>query len=376
MLESPMNHSKTPPWTDFGSKEGRIADNQAIAGSAEESATGRPGPSNLEERTTAGSMGPKEHAHSSGRRRQKFSLSRSEARTGLRKLQTYVGILLLLSAATGTYLLATDGSLWILAISHAVGLIIIVLLDLALGTLSLFGVKRTYVASLAAAILGIALQLGDIPTAQQYNMTISYFASYLFGLVAFDLLLALQAATIIVGLLGRGYAQFFTRRSTREGHELNYSRRSFTKVILGLATLVGVGVLLGSIKVPASVSSSISQSGGGASGGPIAKASNLQPNSPVYFEYPQGYPNILLKRSDGSLVAFSLLCTHVCCQCSYEASSNVIYCPCHGSVFDTMGGRVLRGPAGYPLPSVTLNVDSSGNITAKGIAGVSPCMQG
>ena len=94
-----------------------------------------------------------------------------------------------MSAAAGVYLLATDGSLWILAVSHAVGLVIIVVLDVLLGVMNLIGSKRVYLASLAAASLGIVLQLGDIATAPQYNMTIAYFASYLFGLAAFDILL-------------------------------------------------------------------------------------------------------------------------------------------------------------------------------------------
>ena len=98
----------------------------------------------------------------------------------------------------------------------------------------------------------------------------------------------------------------------------------------------------------------------------------MQVGSPVYFEYPSGYPNVLFKRSDGSLAAYSLLCTHVCCEVTYESSSNVFYCPCHGSEFDS-SGRVIRGPAGSPLPSITLTVDGSGNVFPSGVSGYSPC---
>jgi hypothetical protein len=34
----------------------------------------------------------------------------------------------------------------------------------------------------------------------------------------------------------------------------------------------------------------------------------------------------------------------------------------------------LRGPASYPLPKVTLQVDSNGAITATGVTGTSPCL--
>lgn len=129
-------------------------------------------------------------------------ISTNEALSRLRKLQRYIGYVMLLSAATGVYLLATDHSLWILAVSHAVGLALIVVLDVSLGVLNLLGSRRVYLASLAAAVLAIVLQLGDITTAPQYGMSMAYFAYYLFGLVAFDALLLLQGVVIILGILG------------------------------------------------------------------------------------------------------------------------------------------------------------------------------
>jgi cytochrome b6-f complex iron-sulfur subunit len=298
--------------------------------------------------------------------------SKNEALSGLRKMQRYIGYALLLSAAAGIYLLATDGSLWILAVSHAVGLVIIVLLDVSLGVMNLLGSKRVYLASLAAAFLGIALQLGDITTAPQYNMSITYFASYLFGLVAFDALLLLQVAVIMLGILGRANVQFLASRR-RLAKELNYSRRSFITTIAGFGVLIGLGVALSSVKIPPP--SSPSQANTATATGPagaIANTNNLQVGSPVYFSYPSGYPNILFKRSDGTLAAYSLLCTHVCCEVTWEPGSSVFFCACHGSEFDS-AGRVLRGPAGAPLPSITLTVDGSGNVFPTGQTGYTPC---
>jgi Rieske Fe-S protein len=299
--------------------------------------------------------------------------SKGEALSGLRKLQKYIGYAMLLSAAAGVFLLATDGSLWILAVSHAVGLVIIVILDVLLGLMNLTGSKRIYLASLAAAFLGIVLQLGDIATAPQYNMTIAYFASYLFALPAFDILLSLQAAVMVLGLLGRGNVQFLASKR-RTGKELNYSRKSFLKTMVGFAGLIGFGVILGSIKIPSasSASSPSSQAQVASASTPITNTNNLQVNSPVYFQFPAGYPNVLFKRSDGTLEAYSTLCTHVCCECSYIASSNVFYCPCHGSEFDSTG-RVIRGPASTSLPRITLTVDGSGNVYPTGQNGYGPC---
>jgi cytochrome b6-f complex iron-sulfur subunit len=298
-------------------------------------------------------------------------ISKDEALSGLRRLQRYIGYAMLLSAAAGVYLLATDGSLWILAVSHAYGLVIIAVLDVSLGVMNLMGSKRVYLASLAAACLGIVLQLGDITTAPQYNMTMAYFASYLFGLGAFDALILLQAAIIVLGIVGRADVQFLASRR-RVGKELNYSRRSFVTTIAGFGVLIALGVALASVKIPSSSSSPVSSQTTASPSSAITNTNSMQVGAPVYFEYPSGYPNVLFKRSDGSLAAYSLLCTHVCCEVTYESSSNLFYCPCHGSEFDS-SGRVIRGPAGSPLPSVTLTVDGSGNVFPSGVTGYSPC---
>jgi arsenite oxidase small subunit len=314
-------------------------------------------------------------------------LSKAEATSGVRRLQRFFGLAFLLSAFAGVYLLATDKSLLLLAVSHAVGLAVIVVIDVVLGALNLRSRKKIYLPSLAAAFLGFLLQLGDILTAPQYNMTMQYFASYLFGLWAFDLLLALQFAIIFVGVAGRGYVRELARRQkTQRARELGYSRRGFLRAIVVLAGLIGIAVAVGSVKLPppSPPSSQTQQSAGKAQSssrtsqstipkGAIANSNNLQVNSPVYFQYPKGYPNILLKKTDGTLIALSMLCTHVCCECTYEPSSNEIYCPCHGSVFDATG-KVLRGPAGTRLPSVELTVDTSGYIYPSRINGSGPCV--
>ena len=300
---------------------------------------------------------------------------KQSAHRGFRRFQFLTGILLVLSSGAGTYLLATDASLWLLAFSHAVGLMIIVALDLVLGLYSLSSSKSAYLPSVAAAFLGFILQLGDVFTAPQYNMTILYFAHYLFGLWAFDLILGLQLTIILVGVAGRPHARYLSRRKTRRGREFDYSRRSFMKALVGLAGLIGVGVVVGSIKLPAPASSTTPTSTNtqtGAAQGSVANVNELQISSPVYFEYPAGYPNALIKNTDGSLTAVSMLCTHVCCECSFDSASKVFYCPCHGSVFD-ISGKVVRGPASADLPTIQLRVDGSGNVFPTGINNPGPC---
>ncbi|MDG7007366.1 MAG: Rieske 2Fe-2S domain-containing protein [Nitrososphaerota archaeon] len=301
-------------------------------------------------------------------------MSKKGARSSLDRLQVGIGILLVLCGTAGGYLLATDGSLWNLALSHALGLVVVVLVDLTVGLLSLFSYRRIYVPSLAAAVLGIVLQLGDILTAPQYHMTVQYFASYLFGLWPFDLMLAVQLAVLVLGVAGRRHALYLARRRSRRGTELEYSRRGFLKSMGVFGVLVGFVAVISSVKLPvSSPTTTTTTSQGGFPAGAIARKSSLAVGTPVYFDYPSGYPNMLVLQADGSLLAFSMLCTHVCCTLQYVPALKELGCPCHGSIFSSTG-KVVQGPAGSDLPQVTLRVDSNGFIFPTGIPDPGPCL--
>jgi ubiquinol-cytochrome c reductase iron-sulfur subunit len=68
------------------------------------------------------------------------------------------------------------------------------------------------------------------------------------------------------------------------------------------------------------------------------------------------------------MVCFSRLCTHAGCPVGlYEETSKQLFCPCHQSVFDVVGGgRVLAGPAARALPQLPIGVDESGYVVAEG----------
>lgn len=299
--------------------------------------------------------------------------SRSSAQSALGRVQRVMGMAFMLSAFSGIYLLATDGSLWRLAVSHAYGLAVMVVIDVVLGAMNLLSMRSVYVPSLAAATLGFLLQIGDIATAPQYNMAIGYFAGYLFGLVGYDALIALQLTVLLAGLSGRSHASYLARVKTgRRGRPLGYTRRDFVKSFAAFAAIIGAAVLSASVKLPGSQQTT-SQTSASLPNGAIADSKNLQVGSPAYFEYPSGYPNILMKNSDGTLTALSMLCTHVCCECTYDSSANQIYCPCHGSIFDATG-RVVRGPARTSLPSIKLTIDGAGLVYAESVEGSSPCL--
>jgi Rieske Fe-S protein len=299
--------------------------------------------------------------------------ARGRARESLSKLQFYTGVFLILSAAFGIYLLATDQSLWILAVSHAYGLVAIVGIDLLFGFLSLLMVRRVFLWSVAGALLGVLLQIGDIATAPQYGMTIQYFASYLFSLWAFDALLVAQILVIFFGLFSRVHIRILTDDG-RYHTEFSASRREFLKSMIVFAGVVAITTafsFVGQIKQSLPTSTTT-----GLPAGAVANISQVSAGSPAYFEYPTGYPNVLLEKSGGGgLIALSMLCTHVCCQLTYDSTNNQLYCPCHGSLFDE-NGNVINGPAVVALPSIQFTTDSNGNVFPQKVNGSSPCIQG
>jgi len=123
----------------------------------------------------------------------------------------------------------------------------------------------------------------------------------------------------------------------------------------------------------------------------IGRVDALGVNKPVSFNYPlDNEPNLLIKLGqkaqggvgpDGDIVAFSSICQHLGCiwgfqapgttpPCagSFVAKGPMGYCCCHGSEYDLANGAaVIGGPAPGPVPSVVLEVDSSGNIYATGM---------
>ncbi len=209
-----------------------------------------------------------------------------------------------------------------------------------------------------------------------------YFAGYLFSLWAFDSILVVQGVIVAIGLLARTYVRMTAKKKKVTYFEMGFrnSRRDFMQIAGTIGALVALTGVLGVWTALSTRPSSSPPSGSSTQtstlpSGAIANTNDLQVGAPVYFDYPTGYPNMLLKKADGTLVALSMLCTHICCQVQYDSSSTDIYCPCHGSVFN-QSGTVLRGPASGPLPSIQVSIDANGNIYPVKVVGSGPCISG
>jgi nitrite reductase/ring-hydroxylating ferredoxin subunit len=65
----------------------------------------------------------------------------------------------------------------------------------------------------------------------------------------------------------------------------------------------------------------------------------------------------IVKTKPGQYAAYSIGCPHQCCYVEIKGSS--VSCPCHGSKFNLLTGKVTAGPATKNLPSLPVSTDGS-----------------
>ncbi|MFG2935470.1 Rieske (2Fe-2S) protein [Streptomyces sp. NPDC048282] len=73
--------------------------------------------------------------------------------------------------------------------------------------------------------------------------------------------------------------------------------------------------------------------------------------------------NVVVSRTaDGALQAYSTICTHAGCPIN-KLQGTTLVCPCHGSEFDAVSGKVVRSPATEPLNELPVKA-AKGRIVA------------
>lgn len=132
----------------------------------------------------------------------------------MKPIQIILAVVLLISAAIGAYILATDSYLWSVAPTHAYGLVAFTVVDLVL-ILGLWVKPR--IAIIVAVLLGLvqlAAMSGDVffgtLTFSSNVTTAAAFSKYLLADTAFVTLLGVQVVLTVVGL-----ATFFVYRRAR-----------------------------------------------------------------------------------------------------------------------------------------------------------------
>lgn len=69
------------------------------------------------------------------------------------------------------------------------------------------------------------------------------------------------------------------------------------------------------------------------------------------------YEKYYLFRNENSVHAFSTKCTHAGCRIG-KGTSVMVQCGCHGSQFEALTGKALKGPAIRPLQELYCHFDS------------------
>jgi nitrite reductase/ring-hydroxylating ferredoxin subunit len=81
----------------------------------------------------------------------------------------------------------------------------------------------------------------------------------------------------------------------------------------------------------------------------LAALSDVPVGGAIKVEGPAG-PTILAQPTAGNVVAFSAKCTHK--GVPLDVDGTELVCSAHGSVFEALTGKVVKGPATTPLPAV------------------------
>jgi Rieske Fe-S protein len=97
--------------------------------------------------------------------------------------------------------------------------------------------------------------------------------------------------------------------------------------------------------------------GGSGSGSPnanaLVKLADVPVGGAVAAQAPSG-AIIVAQPTAGQVVAFSAICTHQACKVA--PAGKTLNCPCHGSRYDALTGKVLNGPARADLAPVAVKV--------------------
>ena len=100
--------------------------------------------------------------------------------------------------------------------------------------------------------------------------------------------------------------------------------------------------------------------GGGAGAEEIAKLADIPVGGSISATL-DGKPILVAQPTEGTVVAFSAICTHKGCVVAPDAAE--FACPCHGSRYASATGEVTAGPASRPLDPVTVTVEGD-SVTA------------
>ena len=112
----------------------------------------------------------------------------------------------------------------------------------------------------------------------------------------------------------------------------------------------------------------------------VALLDSIKEDTPITFTYPDATsPAVLLRLREpaaggigpnGTIVAYSMLCTHKGCPVAYRPERRLLICPCHWSSFDpAKAGQIVIGQASESLPQIALRLNGK-LVQAVGVSGL------
>jgi Rieske Fe-S protein len=130
-----------------------------------------------------------------------------------------------------------------------------------------------------------------------------------------------------------------------------FDRRRFLDVLLSVgfvSTAAAIAYPVARFLVPP-------ESGEAATNSVVAaKAAALKPNSGLIFPF-GSKPAIVVRASDGTLSAFSAVCSHLECTVQFKPDTSQIWCACHNGLYD-LAGNVVSGPPPKGLERFNVNL--------------------
>jgi Rieske Fe-S protein len=138
-----------------------------------------------------------------------------------------------------------------------------------------------------------------------------------------------------------------THLRDRVARDALVTRRDYLRL---LVTVSG-GLVVGT----AAVAAGIFRRHGEGRAAPARVTGALAPGRAVAFAYPtDDDPALAVRLTDGALVGYSSVCTHLACGVIWRSAEGDLYCPCHHGVFEARTGVPVAGPPNRPLPKVEL----------------------
>lgn len=89
----------------------------------------------------------------------------------------------------------------------------------------------------------------------------------------------------------------------------------------------------------------------------VASVDQIPLGGSTVFDYPHaGDPCLLIRKTDGTFLAYNQECTHLSCAVIPDVDKGHLFCPCHHGFFDLTDGRPIAGPPRRPLTRIALEV--------------------